>query len=143
MHPPRELPAVPDHVTHADGVGTEHIVRLCPRQCCHLVGGGRGGRAMELGGGGGDEVAGVDGEEECGVGDVLHVVPLPGVEHAAGRAVHVVADVAVLAQARAEVVLRLGFVPLQGRLVLRPVVPFQEQLKKKIMYTLILMFVRT
>jgi len=125
VHPPREPLAVPDQVAHAGRVAAEDVVCLSTRQLQQLAGAHRPVGALDHGssGGGGGEVAGVDGEEEGGVGDVLHVVPLPDVEHAAGRAVHV-AGGAVLAEARAEVVLRLGLVLLQRRAVLRPVTPF-------------------
>jgi hypothetical protein len=87
VHPPREQPAVPDHVAHAVGVGAEDVVRQRPRQRQQLVGARRPVGALQRRVGGlGGEVAGVDGEGEGGVGDVLHVVPLPDVEHAAGRA---------------------------------------------------------
>ena len=120
--------AVAHEVAHAPGVGAQHVVHLRPGQRRHLAGArrlaARAGHRLHAGLG---QVVGVGGEQERRVGHVLHVVPLPDEEHAAGRAVDV-AGVAVLVEAGAEVVLRLGLVLLQRRLVLR-VLPFQQHLK--------------
>jgi hypothetical protein len=122
VHPRREPRAVPDQVAHPARVAAQHVVHLRPGEREHLARGGGGGcgGAGDLGPGGG-EVPGVGGEEERRAGHVLHVVPLPDVEHPARAALRVGA--VVLAQARAHVVLRLGTVLLQRLPVVRRVLP--------------------
>jgi hypothetical protein len=134
VHPRREPRAVPDQVAHPARVAAQHVVHLRPGEREHLArGGGRGrsGAGDLLGRPGGGEVAGVGGEEERRAGHVLHVVPLPDVEHPARAALRVGVGraVVVLAQARAHVVLRLGAVLLQRLPVVRRVLPPQQQLK--------------
>jgi hypothetical protein len=130
VHPHGEPVAVPDHVAQPQRVAPEDVVRLRPRQRQQLVrrGGAAGAAEDLLRAAVGGEVVGVGGEEEGGAGDVLEVVPLAHVQHPAGAPVHVAA-VAVPAQARAQVVLRLRLVLLQHRTVLgRLRVALQQQL---------------
>jgi hypothetical protein len=135
VHPAGVPGAVADEVAGAPGVGAQHVVRLRPGEREHLLGRrrarhGPGGAA----GLGGRQVVGVGGEKERGAGHVLHVVPLPDVEHPAGAALHVGVRAAlrVPAQARAHVPLRLGPVPLQRAPVARRVLPSQQQLKQAV-----------
>jgi hypothetical protein len=130
VHPRREPRAVPDQVAHPARVAAQHVVHLRPGEREHLAR-GRGGAGDLLGRPGGGEVAGVGGEEERRAGHVLHVVPLPDVEHPARAALRVGVGraVVVLAQARAHVVLRLGAVLLQRLPVVRRVLPPQQQLE--------------
>uniref|UniRef100_A0A0A9HNL2 Uncharacterized protein n=1 Tax=Arundo donax TaxID=35708 RepID=A0A0A9HNL2_ARUDO len=130
VHPVGVLGAVPDQVADAPGVGAQHVIHLRPGECEHLAGGdglaagARHGLDAGLG-----QVVGVGGEQERGVGHVLHVVPLPYVEHPAGAALHVRVRAAdhVPAQARAHVVLRLRLVLFQRAPVVRRVLPSQQQ----------------
>ncbi|WVZ73743.1 hypothetical protein U9M48_022021 [Paspalum notatum var. saurae] len=133
VHPVGVLGAVADEVADAPGVGAQHVVHLRPGEREHLLGGhGGAARARHGADAGLGQVVGVGGEQERGAGHVLHVVPLPDVEHPAGAALHVGvrAAVHVPAQARAHVPLCLLPVLLQRAPVARRVLPSQQQLKQ-------------
>lgn len=61
----------------------------------------------------GAEVVGVDCEQQCRAGDILHVVPFAGVEKPTWGAYHVIGLLVVLVHASADVVFRLGAVLLE------------------------------
>jgi hypothetical protein len=106
VHVRREVAAVADHVAHAPGVLPQDVVRLGPGEPDHLAGRhlavGAPERAARR-----REVVGVDGQEEGGGADVLHVVPLVRVQEPARGELHVVPAVLLQAGAQEELRLRL------------------------------------
>ncbi|KAB8088827.1 hypothetical protein EE612_013560 [Oryza sativa] len=130
VHPVRVLGAVPDQVADPPRVGAQHVVHLRPRERRHLARARRlAARARHGAVRVVAQVVRVRREEERRVGHVLHVVPLPHVQHPARAPLHVRvrAAVRVPPQAPAHVVLRLRPVLLQRAPVPLLVLSSQQQ----------------